>query len=133
MTSAAEAGYRYHATVVDRRYMDWHYSLDNRCKQMDLDSVEIDHRTGAWLALIETTTNPDKRTSWTKWGAAQIGIPGYLVVLPPAIPLGPQTPISVRVIHWPDGEPPFRTAQPTLENWGRYIESFIHGLPRKAA
>lgn len=120
------SGFRYRAAVVDRRYMDWHYNLDQRCSQMDLDSIEIDHRTGAWLALIETTTNPEKATNWTRWGAERLGIPGFLVVLPVAIPLGSQTSITVRRIH-----PAANTAKTTLGAWGRYIEQSIHGLPPK--
>lgn len=128
------SGYRYRAPVVDRRYMDWHYDLDRRCSQMDLDSVEIHWRTGAWLALVETTTNPEKHTYWTQWGAQRLNIPAFLVLLPVAIPIGPQTTIRVRAVHWPFEEArPFSdcNGETLLRTWGRYIEQRIHGLPPK--
>lgn len=119
--------------AVDRRYLDWHYTLDARCRQLDLDSIEVDHRSPAWLAVIETTTNPEKFTSIMRWGAERLSIPSYLVVLPAVIGLGPLTPIRVRVIYWPPncGDKP-AVGRMALREWGRFIEQEIHQLLPKA-
>ena len=118
--------YRYRAPVTDRRYNDWHYTLSNRCSYFDLDGVEVspDRR---WLALVETTTDPGKATSWTEWGARQLNIPAFLVIYPvrELYPeLRGEVLVTVVTKWWPAPEgPPFpRMMEIPLGIWGQWIE-----------
>lgn len=116
----------FRAAQVDRRYNDWHYSLSRRCRYMDLDGVEFD-RYSKPLALIETTTNPEKITTVMCVIARRCKVPAYLVILPAMPePLTAETVVTVRQVS-----PVYTVRRVSLAAWGEFIEN-LHAQAERA-
>lgn len=74
---------RYRAVHVDRRYNDWHYTLGRGYHYMDLDGIEWCRRCWKTFLLVETSTDPNKPTIVLETLARDLGVPSYLLILPP--------------------------------------------------
>lgn len=139
---------KYRAKSVDRRYNDWHYSLPGRVDYIDLDGVEDCWDCRDPLALVETTTNPEKSTSILRKLAARAGVPAWLVILPrsrqeipgctecgrppSAVPLEDDDLVRVACIYSPGGERDRERRTLTLAEWGTYLTELHDEHSRRA-
>ena len=110
---------------ADRRYLDWHYTLDDDMTLIDLDAVEVCKTCRETLMLCETSRDATKRTTILARLAERAKIPAWLIIVPEG-DLLPDVVVRVRRVFPFDDSPLLPISgfyELTLNGWAQHLRN----------
>jgi hypothetical protein len=103
---------------IDRRFLDFHYTLPADFHFMDLDGVPFCSRCREPLALVETSRDPRKATRVIYNLAERAKLRAYLILVPDgSAPFNADTQVLIRRVWCPKPEERGEELRTNLQGW----------------